>query len=403
MTRLPAPLQPIWPLAKRLHRWASRASGVCARLLSPLFGERGVPRVAATTSAQTAALEPGRATIHPVEPPTTLDRGMPPGSPAGHPAFAAVRRLVLPAASVLSVDDGRVAGHLGAVVTTSGRLDFETSPYFAIDDWREHPLYLRWRLPAVERVEGTVAALSTRGAVNSYYHFLLDALPRWGLIEQTGLDDDDVALHVPTGERYHRELLELAGLSGRRIVEARADRTIRADRLLVPTIPNVMEHAPPSTIAWLRDRFAPDRTRDLPSRLYVTRGDGPRTRRVVNEDVVWPLLAERGFVRVDPGRLSVRDQIDHFAAADVIVGIHGAALTNLVFARPGVRVLEVFAPTYVKYCYWAVLESIPESHYRYLVTGGDAALDAKPLSGIQDDIVVDPDELISAVDSLIRG
>ena len=42
--------------------------------------------------------------------------------------------------------------------------------------------------------------------------------------------------------------------------------------------------------------------------------------------------------------MSVRDQIDHFAAADAIVGLHGAGLTNLVFAKPGARVLEIFAP-----------------------------------------------------------
>ena len=43
-------------------------------------------------------------------------------------------------------------------------------------------------------------------------------------------------------------------------------------------------------------------------------------------------------------RLSVRDQIDHFAAADVVVGLHGAAMTNVVFLKPNARVLELLHP-----------------------------------------------------------
>ena len=35
----------------------------------------------------------------------------------------------------------------------------------------------------------------------------------------------------------------------------------------------------------------------------------------------------------------------------MIVGAHGAALTNLVFCRPGTRVIELFSPRYVNPCY----------------------------------------------------
>ena len=45
-------------------------------------------------------------------------------------------------------------------------------------------------------------------------------------------------------------------------------------------------------------------------------------------------LERRGFLRFDPGAHTVQEQIDHFAAAEVIVAPHGAALANLTFCRP---------------------------------------------------------------------
>ena len=43
-------------------------------------------------------------------------------------------------------------------------------------------------------------------------------------------------------------------------------------------------------------------------------------------------------------RWALLEQVDAFAAAQVVVAPHGAALGNLVFCPPGVRVLELFAP-----------------------------------------------------------
>ena len=81
----------------------------------------------------------------------------------------------------------------------------------------------------------------------------------------------------------------------------------------------------------------------------------------MREDELRARLTARGFTVVDPGTLSVQEQIDHFAAARVIVAPHGAALTNLSFCRPGVRLLELFAPGYLNPGYWSIMSNI-EAH-----------------------------------------
>lgn len=399
MTRLPAPLQPAWPLVKRVHRLATFWTGAVFRRLSGVFGERALPRRAEVRTELTAAREPLAVTMHVRPEGEDLRRDQPPGEPAAHWAFATMRSYDVPPPFTADLRGGTVVGDLGAVISADGTFDFETSPYFAISDWREHPIFLRHRLPPVQHVDGSLLALATRGGGNSYYHFLLDVLPRYGVFEETMPGQVPDAIHVPSSTRYHRELLSLSGLDRLPIVESGGSGAVRAEHLLVPSASNPMEVAPRAMIDWVRRTFPAEATSDKPARIFVTRTGGRNTRRLIEEPALWPLLEERGFVRIDPGAMSVRDQIDHFAAAEVIVGIHGAALTNLVFAQPGVKVLELFTSTYVKHCFWAITDSIEHARYRYLVGGEPRPVGE--LSGIQTDISLDPARVIAALDELL--
>ncbi len=303
----------------------------------------------------------------------------------------------------LVLDNGVAVGD-NAVITSNGTLDHETSEYFGIKDWREHPIFLRRRLPVIEDVAGDVLVLACRGGSINYYHYLLDVLPRFGIAEQSLPDLKPDALYAPAGTAWQKALLELTGLDAFPVIDARSDGAIRAERLVVPGFSNRLEVSPPDSVDWLRSRLPAKNTDGKPRLLYVTRGTTPNTRRIVQEDALWPLLEERGFFRLNPGGMSVQEQIDHFAAADVIVAPHGAALTNLVFAKPGVRVLEIFTASYVNPCFWAISQCIPDSTYRYLITGDVAKYPrGAAMNSIQSDIDVDPAQVLAAIDDLMEA
>lgn len=401
VSRLPPPLQPFWPLFKRLHRLLSLLMGVLGRRSGFLHGERRLPVRGYDASADAARAEPAAVTLHQGPRVDPIRRKVPSGDPAGHWAFDIVAERSLPRLSVLELRSGTVAADLGAVITPGGGLDLESSPYWGIANWREHPLYLRGRLPPVEHVQGTLAVLATRWGGSSYYHFLLDVLPRLEVLRRVLPGEQPDHWYLPRPTRYHREILDLAGLAGLPVVDSVPDRAVRADRLLVPGLPNHDELTPPWITHWLRGLLPAQHDSERPRWLYVTRGVVPNTRRLVQEPAVWPELERRGFVRVDPGELSVREQIDTFAAADVVVGVHGAALTNLLFCRPGVRVLHLMAPTYVKHCFHAILDAIPDSTYRYLIGDGPVVSRPEDMTGIQDDISIGPSRLLTAVDELL--
>jgi hypothetical protein len=404
VSRLPRRLQPLWPWAKRLHRLSSRVLGLVFRRTSGLGGpDRALPTRATSTSEETARLAPQSVLLHRGGPAETVDRTMPLGEPAGHVAFEPWLRRTVSARTVLDVRGGLLVGDYAATVVPSstGRvLDHETSGYFGISSWREHPIFLRPRLPEPRPFEGTLLSLATRGTATNYYHFLTDLLPRWGIFREACPDVAVDGVYLSTRAGYQRQLLALAGLGELPVVEVEKHACLAPDRLLVPSTPNQDLTAPPWVVDWLRTHLRP--SADLsacPRGLYVTRGQVPNTRRYVEEAELWPRLAERGFTRLDPGTVSVQEQIDHFAAADTVVAPHGAGLANLVFARPGTRLLELFAPDYVNPCYWAIADAAGLD-YRYLVAGDPDPRADVPMTGVLRDISIPPDRVLAALDRL---
>lgn len=401
MSRLPARLQPAWPLLKRAHRLLSVLAGFVFRPFGRLLGDRGLPRTATVASAETAARESGAVTVHPGGPAEILTRGPAEGDPPRHWVFERGRRAEVPARYVLDVRDGRLVGDFAATVTPGGILDYQTSGYFGLSGWREHPVFLAPRLPEVDRVEGTVLSLTARGTAGNYYHFLYDAVARYGIFEDALPGERVDAVVVPHQSGYQRQILELAGIPGP-FLQPRADRTIRADRLLVPSTPNQDLDAPRSATDWLRKRLPPSGRTGTPTRLYLSRGQQPGGRRYLQEPELWPRLERRGFVMLDPGTLSVQEQIDVFHGAEVIVAPHGAALTNITWSQPGVRVLEMFAGTYVHLGLWTIAEAIGGMHYRYLVGAGSWP-EGKEMTGIVDDVDIPVEKVEAALEELLAA
>jgi capsular polysaccharide biosynthesis protein len=65
-----------------------------------------------------------------------------------------------------------------------------------------------------------------------------------------------------------------------------------------------------------------------------------------------------------------------FAEAEAICTLHGAALTNLVWCKPGCRVLELVADTFVNGVYEGIAEQVGVEHH-FLLCPGDSAFRAR--------------------------
>ena len=80
-----------------------------------------------------------------------------------------------------------------------------------------------------------------------------------------------------------------------------------------------------------------------PKAIYLSRTDATR-RRMVNEAALIARLEAQGVKPVLMSELSGPDQLRLIHQADLVIAPHGGALLNLIAARPGTRVVELFTP-----------------------------------------------------------
>jgi Glycosyltransferase 61 len=394
--RLPALMRPLWPMAKGAYTRGTRAAapltGQLSRLRGSYLPQRSVPLVDASV-----ATSGGRMWV--ARPEERLDRAIPAGEPARHPTFVSQAAEVIPRVAIGELPGGRVLGPHRAVIDGDGAMIEEFSPYFGTSRWREHPIF--WH-PFVEdplEVAGSLGVLATRGDV-SYYHFLLDVLPRLAILETPGVPVPE-RWYVPRQRGFQREILGLAGFPpDAEVIDSDRAMHVRAESLLLPGLPDAHLRTPPWTVDFVRARLRPADLGRVPGRrIYVTRGQERHSRIVSNEPELVEFLADRGFTLIDPGALPVTEQIRTFAEAEWIVAPHGAALANLAFASPGASAVELFAPDYVQGCYWKLADCVPGLGYRYLLGTGRAPRGGR-MMGVMSDITVDLAALDRALDAL---
>jgi hypothetical protein len=80
-------------------------------------------------------------------------------------------------------------------------------------------------------------------------------------------------------------------------------------------------------------------------RLYIVRGNARNGRNIINEGEVIDLLSEYKFETIDPGLLTLSDQITKFSHASLVIGAHGSAFVNLPYIQEGF-VVEIVDETY---------------------------------------------------------
>jgi capsular polysaccharide biosynthesis protein len=270
---------------------------------------------------------------------------------------------------VARIPQGRVMGRHGAVISGDDLILGDLSR-----DWffgpQQHPLLFKLKLPEPQKLAGKTVTLASPSGWN-YYHWLLDVLPRVGILEKGGVDLPSVDWFIVNGgaAHYQTSTLDLLGIPKARRVLAGQGRLYQCETLIAPSPVEKPDHLPPWVVRFLRDKFLPGNpTGSYPPRIYVSRSRS-KYRKFTNDAEVRAWLAQRGFTEVFTEEMTFAEQAALFASVNAVVAPHGAGLTNLAFCRPKTKVVEIYSPAYVNGCFWA-LANIADLDYFYVLGAG---------------------------------
>ena len=296
-----------------------------------------------------------------------------------------------PVATSVSMLDGRSGTFTmsnNLVVDDRRRVIF---PLDADDDgrpFRFNDLRASWTpLDEPHHVAGSVAYLSNTG-VRNFGHWLLFVFP---LIQHyrdyLGEDPDYYYLGAPD-ESWHYDSLAALGIGPERVLTG----AVTGDRMLAAIADNPIP-PPTSFLDFSTDTLRRPRDEAKPGkRIFISRRLRP-TRPFLNEGECLERLERHGFESVCTETLTLQEERELFANADVVVGVHGAGLTNLLFCHPGCAVVELFpygypSPWFVEV---SAVRRLTYSNLRGLPTG------AKGLRPMHNHLHIDPERLDTVV------
>jgi len=214
-----------------------------------------------------------------------------------------------------------------------------------------HWTFRKLRLPTPTPLAGRSLILGSTGG-DSYFHWMTDVLPRVRLIKEAGYEinsfDHFIINKLEAG--YQKETLDYLKIPSKKIREIGTKPSgYLCEHAVLPSLPSFPGAVPPETIHYVRS-IVPEKHQQKTRKFYIARGKSIR-RRILEEGRIIDWLKTQGFEIIDCGQMSVKDQATAFAHAEMIVAPHGGALTNLLFCRPGTKVVELLSSKYPNPCY----------------------------------------------------
>ena len=269
----------------------------------------------------------------------------------------------------------------------------------------EHPPFFPGVIPAGIHLTGEHEA--------NYFHWVCEILPRFHLYEKM-VSEVDMPLLVSDGLNQNLyELINIINSRKRVIKKLNQGIAYRVTHLVYPSdvsrILDVYDRAPNYETTYLpvgllKDMVATIKDsiviidEDNRKRIFVRRSSNYR--KLLNELEVEAFLIKYDFFPVDPGQLSVFEQIKIFSQADIIVGSSGAAITNILWCHNGARILVLHSDhPFKKYPYWDALSRVVGADISYI--SGPRAHNVERFFQAHDDFNIRVDDLKVAIENYL--
>lgn len=196
---------------------------------------------------------------------------------------------------------------------------------------------------------------------NHFCHLFCDVLPRIKLYDEAAVPESLPFIIPPVSHGFAEEANQMMGLWDNGSVQW-DDTCWRLESLYFASSFKKYCSWTPESAAWIRGRLCPKIERRPPGDklYYITRRKASRW--AINEEELLTALQPWGLTVVETEGMTLRQQIDLFADAKLIMGPHGAGIQNALWAPEGCAVLELISPRYFSGVYWTLAESLGQPY-----------------------------------------
>ena len=230
---------------------------------------------------------------------------------------------------------------------------------------RKPSLYRFFRKKNVLKFQRTISLRDT--GEENYFHFYNDVLAKLFFLTQQNIDVKAAPVIISKklwDKKYFQFYLQhLPLLSGINWAVQGPDQYIHSNSTIFC---KPLTHR---TDLW-KQIFSPIAITghsNVRKKIFLTRGK-TRLRFIENSNEIEEVCKRHGLEVLDADHLPIEEQIELFSQTSIIVGIHGAGLTNMIYSSNG-KVLEIFPPPDLGYLpyHYILLASMKGFQYRGMI------------------------------------
>lgn len=276
------------------------------------------------------------------------------------------RPVAIPEKYLACIADVRLVGAAGLVVLPDGSFAAESVDHPS--RLAAEPTYYSPLPSATSRKHGRYYSLVLESALqDNYYHWIHDVILRLYRVRDR-LPEDTRFVVPPRLREYQYDTLSVLGIHPENLdyFDGRE-----------PWLLKELYFSPATTSSGVDSPDADTWFRRLVLQAYGIEPQGRRRRifvrrrlalhrRLVNESEVEAHLEQFGFEAYTLETMSFREQAALFSGAEIVVGSHGAGLTNIIFQEERIPVLDILESQEVNKCFWGMSEALGHQYWYLL-------------------------------------
>ena len=202
----------------------------------------------------------------------------------------------------------------------------------------------------LKKIEGKVFNLCQGGSGNNYFHFIFDIIPKIHLlIYKKKLKDVDY-FYLTNPKKWQIVILKILGIMENKIIDSKIYNHIHADEIYAVDHPwydkGYIQYNLNKIPKWIinenRKTFLKYKPKNYNKKIFLDRSYSNYNHcQIENLETISKLVLKKNIATYRPEQLSFKNQIKLFNSSSLILGAHGAAFTNIIFCRPGTKIIEI--------------------------------------------------------------
>lgn len=205
-------------------------------------------------------------------------------------------------------------------------------------------------------------------AKKNIFHWFIDCLPR--LYALTRIDESNIKLiYNKDIDKKQLEILKFFLDDRFKLIPIDSKEVWLVERYIFPSFATnrCSGYLPKEYLDFIKERIINGyqiKTTVKKKRIYVSRKKVSK-RKLLNEEEFYQVLKKYNFERIFPEALTFKEQVQTFNSAEVIISVHGAGLTSIIFSE-NLKVLELYPPNFIRTHYFMLSKALG-FFYKYII------------------------------------